>query len=298
LTIDQYEEIKKVATYEVLPYETFLELFGNKTFEEMSSRVGQPNILTVTETEESFLADETVKAVSDAEPLKANPVNYDPRTIYPTCFRPARDQGFCGSCYAFSAAVAFESRICIASPSRYMIELSPQDIVSCDNDNMKCRGGYIAGTWAHLENFGAVSERCFPYVSGPAGFVPQCTSKCVSSVDQFYRFKANLRSYRPFTGIENIKTELVANGPMSTGMRTFEDFSAYKGGIYNYAWGRETDPHAVILVGYGVENGTNYWLIRNSWGTKWGENGYFRIIHNSVNAPEKMVGASSAPRIQ
>jgi len=294
LSRDQYEEIKKVATWEVLPYETFLELFGNKTFEDMSSRVGQE--IHSSEKDSFLKEDETVRLVSDAVLGDPAPVNaYDPRTKYPNCFKPPRQQGNCGSCYSFAIGMAFESRICIKSKNQILIELAPQYIVSCDSSNMKCRGGLLVESWRFLENTGIVSERCFPYVSGQSGYIPACPSKCVNSLDQFYALKANYNTYRSFTTIQAIKQELYDNGPLSTGMRTFEDFSAYRGGVYQYAWGRETDPHAVIIVGYGVDGSTPYWLIRNSWGTQWGENGYFRIVMNSVNAPEGRAGASSVP---
>jgi len=159
-------------------------------------------------------------------------------------------------------------------------------------------GGTLPGTWTYAQNYGILSEKCFPYVSGTGGYVPRCPAQCAYSGDQFYRFKANAGSYREYRDPESIKNEIATNGPASTWMKTFEDFSAYKGGIYKYSWGRETDPHAIIIVGYGTELGTPYWIVRNSWGPTWGEAGYFRIGMNGPNLIDRNVGVSTAPIYQ
>jgi len=163
---------------------------------------------------------------------------------------------------------------------------------------MKCGGGLLVETWQHLENFGVPTERCNPYVSSE-GYVPGCPTACVSSIDQFYRFKAVKSTTRRMTNSESIKSEISTMGPVVTGMKTYEDFMTYNGGIYEYKWGRETDPHAVTIVGYGYDSArrNGYWIIRNSWGPKWGENGYFRIYFNSVNNPESNACAADAPNM-
>ena len=292
LTPEQYEEIKRVATWEVLPYPVFLSIFGNKTFDQVTSRIGQFS------TEPTFLhGEETIKQATPADyTLTAAPLSFDWRVIYPQCFRPARNQGDCGSCYAFSIVVTLEQRICLVSKSKTLIELSPQDIVSCDSKNDKCQGGTLGDTWRYAENAGVLTEKCYPYVSGNM-FVPSCPSKCVFAKDQFFRFKAIANTYKLISNPELVKIEIVTYGPVSTWLKTFEDFGAYKGGIYEYKYGRETDPHAVIIVGYGSENGKNYWIVRNSWGALWGENGHFRIITNSINLIERNIGVSNAPMI-
>ena len=78
-------------------------------------------------------------------------------------------------------------------------------------------------------------------------------------------------------GIKEIKTELMTNGPMEVAFDVYEDFMTYKSGIYQHVTGARLGGHAVKLVGWGVENGVEYWKIANSWNEDWGENGYFRI---------------------
>ena len=78
-------------------------------------------------------------------------------------------------------------------------------------------------------------------------------------------------------GVDEIKTELMTNGPMEVSFDVYEDFMTYKSGIYQQVTGKYLGGHAVKLVGWGVENGVEYWKIANSWNEDWGENGYFRI---------------------
>jgi len=294
LTPGQYEEIKKVATWDLLPYNTFLELFGNKTFEQMSSRVGKQ----YSQASQPFLSDvPMVKAVADVG-VSTAPVSFDVRQAFPQCFRPVRDQAHCGSCYAFAAVAAFEIRVCMQNRGKKLWELSPQDILQCDASNYKCEGGANIWTWQHIERFGITTEQCVPYVSGE-GYVPNgCPSLCTTSGRSAYeernRFKAVYGSLREFKSVESLKQELSTYGPVTSAMRTFEDFNAYQGGIYTYAWGRETDPHAIVIVGYGNQYGRQYWIVRNSWGAKWGENGYFRIWFGSLNDVESDACASHA----
>ena len=79
------------------------------------------------------------------------------------------------------------------------------------------------------------------------------------------------------TSASQIKTEIYANGPMETGFTVYEDFYNYKSGVYHHTTGSIVGGHAVKIIGWGNEDNTNYWLVANSWGPSWGENGFFRI---------------------
>ena len=138
---------------------------------------------------------------------------------------------FCGSCYAFSVTGALETRICLASQGRIHVELSQQDIISCDVNNKKCRGDRLDNTWRYLENVGATSLYCKPYQS-MNGDVPPCHNMCVNSSVSFYRYRARPGTWRPFNNVDQIKYEIYSNGPVSAGIETYEDFETYKGDVF------------------------------------------------------------------
>lgn len=77
--------------------------------------------------------------------------------------------------------------------------------------------------------------------------------------------------------VQNIEKALITGGPLQTGFAVYEDFFHYKSGIYHHVGGKQVGGHAVVIVGFGTENGADYWIVQNSWGPDWGENGYFRI---------------------
>jgi len=78
--------------------------------------------------------------------------------------------------------------------------------------------------------------------------------------------------------VSDIKAEIFENGPMETGFTVYEDFMSYKSGVYRHEWGGVLGGHAIKVVGWGVENGENFWIAINSWGPSWGEKGTFRIL--------------------
>ena len=77
--------------------------------------------------------------------------------------------------------------------------------------------------------------------------------------------------------VEEIKEEIKTNGPIQVGFDVYSDFMNYEGGIYEYEWGSQEGGHAVVNLGWGNEDGKDYWICQNSWGPDWGESGYFRI---------------------
>ena len=201
------------------------------------------------------------------------PETFDGREQWPNCVQAVRDQQRCGSCWAFSAAVAFSQRICKITDGKTKVTLSPQHSVSCDPNNFGCNGGYLDKTWAFYENPGVVDDDCFPYESGN-GTTTKCISECRNGAE-WKTYKA--KNSKALSNIDAIKKDLVENGYVQTGFTVYSDFMSYKGGIYEHKSGYVMGGHAVVIVGWGVENGVNYWIVQNSWGDKWGENGFFRI---------------------
>jgi len=204
------------------------------------------------------------------------PNSFDARREWPDCISEIRKQEHCGSCWAFSAAETLTDRFCIGSKGKVKPVLSPQYIVSCDQGNLACNGGEINKVWAFLEESGTTTDECTPYVSGDGKFVPKCNNVCTSN-KAIQQYKAVKGSSKPLNCALQIQRELIENGPVQTGFEVYEDFLHYKSGIYHYADGIIMGGHAVKIVGWGKENGVDYWIVANSWGPEWGENGFFRI---------------------
>lgn len=209
---------------------------------------------------------------------------------------PVTDQGGCGSCYAFSAAWAVESAYAIKYNVRYHVNhFSKQQLVDCtfytekdDNNivynNLGCMGGNIYRTLLYIFNNGLELEADYPYVANKKvaqqnGQVQKCrydTNKFSLKINNYYGIN--------FRNVEEMK-RVVSRQPVIAYFSVTNEFYFYRSGIFSTSeCGRdncERVNHSVLIVGYGVENEVGYWLVKNSWGPNWGENGYFRIEMNS-----------------
>ena len=292
-----YDEIKAKAPFQVMDYEKHLEIFQGRDYIDFNKWNGENQLLSPEmkeameiEAEKSFLADQPI--LKDI----VLPYEFDWRKQRPECFTPIKDQLYCGSCYSFSVTSALESRFCISSQGKMKLELSQQDIVSCDYKNLKCRGDRLDNTWKYLETVGTCSLACKPYTAG-YGNVDACSTRCTNSMIPFLRYRAKPGSWKIMNNPTQIKLEIYTKGPVSAGMATFEDFTTYEGGVYIHTAGKQTDHHAVTIVGWGYDMTykSEYWIVRNSWGAKWGESGYFKIlfgmyeINSMVNASEPLL---------
>ncbi|KAL0244511.1 hypothetical protein GEMRC1_008595 [Eukaryota sp. GEM-RC1] len=220
------------------------------------------------------------------------PDTFDVREQWPGCpSYSIRDQGRCGSCWAFGAAEALSDRFCIAQNKK--VVLSPQWLVSCDKSNMACNGGWLDKVWRFMASTGVVEDSCMKYVSGRAGQVPPCPSQCEDG-SALKMYKA-ANAYDVSSSEAAIMSEIQQYGSVEVGFSVYSDFMSYRSGIYHHQTGYLQGGHAVKMIGWGVENGQKYWLVANSWGTGWGESGHFRIRRgvNECNI-ESMVTAGQA----
>lgn len=203
------------------------------------------------------------------------PAAFDSREEWTMCPFDIKDQGQCGSCWAFGAVETLEDRVCISTGGKITADLSEQNMVSCDYVGFGCSGGWPLSAMGYLSIMGVPTEECQPYTSGTSGEAWGCSYQCANKSVDNSRFRCKY-PWINFTS-SGIKAEIMKNGPVETGFTVYEDFISYKTGIYHHTTGGMLGGHAVKIVGWGVEEGVKYWLIANSWSTSWGENGYFRI---------------------
>lgn len=205
----------------------------------------------------------------------ATPAEFDARTQWPSYVHPVRDQSQCGSCWAFGSSEALSDRFAIASSGAVNVVLSAEDLVSCDSSDYGCGGGYLENAWDYLTNTGIVTDACFPYTAG-SGVEAACASSCVDG-EAFKKYKCQAGSVVHPQTVDEIKSEIYQHGPMEAAFTVYEDFFSYSSGVYHHVYGGIAGGHAIKVLGWGHEDGLDYWLCANSWGTSWGLQGLFKI---------------------
>lgn len=219
-----------------------------------------------------------------AAELAATPAVFDSRQQWPQCdtMRQIRNQKHCGSCWAFAAVEAMSDRECVFN--QVNVALSAEDMNSCNKGTVlkcgSCHGGQPGCAWGYWVKHGVVTEECYPYTAGndTSMDTPKCLSRCTGNTQKVWAQDKHMgKKHYTVTGEENMKTEVATNGPFEVAFTVYEDFMSYASGIYHHVSGSREGGHAVKLVGYGEENGVKFWTLANSWGTGWGEKGFFRI---------------------
>jgi cathepsin F len=183
---------------------------------------------------------------------------------------PVRNQGMCGSCWSFSAIGNIESAYAIKSGN--VVQFSEQQLVDCDTVDQGCNGGLMEDAFKYLETSGVMTESAYGY-KGKKGSCSFDSKKVAAKVTGY--------KYASSQDEEQIKQFLYENGPLAIAINA-TPLQTYLWGIFNPWFEFICNPkelnHGVLLVGYGVEKNTPYWIIKNSWGSGWGEKGYFRLI--------------------
>lgn len=199
---------------------------------------------------------------------------------------PVKDQGQCGSCYSFSNTGSLEGAYKIKYGN--LVSFSEQQIVDCSQmqnggPNMGCNGGQIQRTMTwEGKNGGLCTESAYPYVSGTIKSAGTCQKSCSpvsnSKIGSSTSVSANS---------DNAMMTALYQQPVSVAIEADQrDFQLYAGNVFTGSCGTGLD-HAVLLVGYGVMNGDEYYILKNSWGTSWGVDGYMYIGKNTDPATGK-----------
>lgn len=244
--------------------------------------------------------------------LQSLPTSFDLRLQYPKCWSISyiRDQGQCGGCWAVASASAMSDRYCIKYSTSTSVKqklISAEDILECcslevcgTGPNQGCNGGYFDGAYAFAKNNGVVTGEnyqnyttckpwAFPSYSTNA-VAPNCAATCTNTIaytNPYANDLTKISSYTVYstqlntvsTVVNQMKTAIYTAGSLTAYMIVYNEFFAYKSGVYQPKNLTVAGGHAVRIIGWGVTStGKKYWIVANSWGTSWGMSGIFWIV--------------------
>jgi C1A family cysteine protease len=252
---------------------------------------------------------------------------FDARTYqnYAGKIRGIRDQGKCGISWALSTVDVAADRLALVRNIKWTNEqLSVQNVLSCTDKDAKdnCDGGRVAYAWGFIKDRGVVTENCYPYESGTTGSIGECKlhlsdtdlqniaqHRKVSNINCPTKMNGDHYNFGPAYRVRDedrsIKYEIHFRGPVQATMRVTPDFFLYRSGVYRCArssydyqnprYANLAGYHSVRLLGWGTsidprtQQQESYWIAANSWGTGWGENGYFHIRFGECEIEETVI---------
>ncbi|WP_081472282.1 C1 family peptidase [Methanothrix harundinacea] len=188
---------------------------------------------------------------------------------------PIKDQGNCGSGWAFAALGAVEARMKLAANNPNLRpDLSEQYLLSCGPGNCSSGSSNLTADWLLCQ--GTVDDACFRYRG--LDTVP-CTESCFDRDARKYKIEGWcwVSGEPDVIDVPRIQQEVLFGGPVSSKMAVYEDFYLYDDDIYEHAAGALVGSQWVDILGWGTNNSTDYWICKNSWGAAWGDSGWFRI---------------------
>jgi C1A family cysteine protease len=252
VTKEYTDYLKRHVDWEVVDYEE--NIFRGWTVDEVKALLMQE----VPEFDEALPVVETKTAVPSSLVWGAS------------CIHEVRNQASCGSCWAFATAGMLSDRCCLHSGKDHGW-LSPQELVNCDKQSHGCQGGWPSWALEYIiKAKGLTHDACVPYTAKDGA----CPKTCADGKDFIASHVCNCHGPKQCVGVDAMKTCL-QTGPISVAFYVPRSFMNYKSGIYKCD-GSSLGLHAVNAIGYS-DDPECYWIIRNSWGTSWGMNGYVHI---------------------
>ncbi len=202
------------------------------------------------------------------------PASYDWREL--GVVSGVRNQGDCGSCWAFATVGALESLQMIEDGDK-QVDDSEQFLVSYNFMNHGCRGGVLSFAANFLSNFGTVTETCMPYRADRKLLPPPC--------QQWPTDRVGIEQWSPVNqDVKSLKAA-VYQSPVAAAMYVFQDFLSYTEGVYSHVSGKLLGGHGILIVGW--DDAEKCFIVKNSWGEDWGEAGFFKIAYSEVQSAVK-----------
>ncbi len=194
-----------------------------------------------------------------------------------------KNQGDCGSCWAFAAAGEMEAKIKIYYD--VTVNLSEQQIVSCNPYGSGCDGGWAGAAYYVFMHYGGILEHCMPY---------EGSDNVACRQDEYLKFTDMETWVSLSTNIDQIKTAVMENGPVCTAVDANDAWDGYGGGIIDVP-GSGTN-HLVLIVGWDDRMGDDgAWIIKNSWGASWGDGGYCYVAYDACNVGTGVTSLTYSP---
>jgi Papain family cysteine protease len=200
------------------------------------------------------------------------PAAYDLRNVGGKNFiTQIKDQGACGSCVAFGVCAAMEGTLRVQeNDPNLSIDLSEAHLFYCHGraQGRNCDNGWIPDEALQAcQNAGIVDDACYPYTAGDQ----DCTGRCSDWQQRLHKVTA----FHTVSATADMKTWLSTKGPLPACFVVYADFRHYRSGVYRHVSGEQLGGHCVSIVGYNDSD--QCWICKNSWGTGWGEDGFFKI---------------------
>ncbi len=196
---------------------------------------------------------------------------------------PVKNQGGCGSCVAFGTSASVESHIKILRGAAYAIDLSEAHLFYCHarSENRNCGNGWWPDKALNFfKSHGVTEEAYYPYTAGD--------QNCSGRLTGWDSHLTKITGYSKINGIEAIKEYVATKGPVEACFSVYQDFYNYRTGVYRHTTGSLLGGHCVCIVGYNTAG--KYWICKNSWGTGFGESGYFKIAFGDCGIEGQVYG--------
>jgi C1A family cysteine protease len=239
-------------------------------------------------TVEEFAAQAEQQEADIAEaPDVAAPAAYDLRNVNGLNFiTPIKDQSSCGSCVAFGVGAIIEGTLRVQEKdSTLRVDLSEAHLFYCNGGD--CPTGWTPeAALTACRNTGVADEACYPYTPG--------NQACNPCGDWRNRVTKVTGSHSLSNSPANMKAWISTRGPLSACFDVYDDFFAYRSGVYRHVSGSYAGGHCVSIVGY--DDGQGCWICKNSWGAGWGESGFFRIAYGQVGIETRVHAVDGVTR--